>query len=204
MDFALVALMASQLLVNTPAEWRAGPAAGVPSPIVVGRAVVWPTGTPVEAAAIAPDSQGGASFVYSEAYFKRLAIHRAASYAILPLFALQLVAGMQLYDEGPDAPAWAKVGHRVGATGVAALFVTNVATGVPNLIEGRKDPQDRARRFFHATMMLTAAAGFTATGILSERAETSPDDRDLHRTVALTSVTIATIGYLSMLDAFRP
>jgi hypothetical protein len=115
-----------------------------------------------------------------------------------------MVAGMQLYDEGTDAPEWARVGHRVGATGVAALFATNLITGIPNIIEGRKDPSDRRRRFFHATMMLTAAAGFTATGILSERAETSPDDRDLHRAVALTSVTIATIGYLSMLDAFRP
>jgi hypothetical protein len=176
MDFALTALIATQLLTLQPA---------VPSPIEVGRGQE-------------------PSFIYSDAYFKRLAVHRAASYAILPLFALQVAAGTQLYEHGPDAPGWAKVGHRIGATGVMALFVTNVATGVPNLIEGRKDPNDRGRRFFHATMMLTAAAGFTATGVLSERAESSPDDRDLHRAVALTSVTIATIGYLSMLEIFRP
>lgn len=176
MDLALTALLAAQLLALPPT---------VPSPIEIGRAQE-------------------PSFIYSDAYFKRLAIHRAASYAILPLFALQYAAGSQLYEHGPDAPEWAKVGHRVGATGVLALFVTQVATGVPNLIEGRKDPNGRGRRFFHATMMLTASAGFVATGILSERAESSEDDRELHRAVALTSVTIATIGYLSMLEIFRP
>ncbi|MEX2182350.1 MAG: hypothetical protein WD771_09935 [Gemmatimonadaceae bacterium] len=174
MDATLAVLLATQLLTAAPR---------LPSPTEVGRAQ---------------------DVVYTDAYFKRLAIHRTASYAILPLFALQYAAGTQLYEKGDQAPEWAKVGHRIGATGVLVLFGTNVATGVPNLIAGRRDPNERARRFFHATMMLTASAGFAATGILSERAETSPDDRDLHRTVALTSVVIATVGYLSMLDLFRP
>jgi hypothetical protein len=140
---------------------------------------------------------------YSEAYYRRLAIHRGASYLMLPLFAAQYVAGQQLYDKADAAPLWAKTVHRMGATGLAGLFAVNVATGVPNLVAGLQDPRDRGRRTFHATMMLAAAAGFTATGLLSERAETSPDDRDLHRTMALTSVTLATVGYLSMLDWFR-
>lgn len=140
---------------------------------------------------------------YSDAYWKRLAVHRTASYAMLPLFALQYLAGRQLYEKSTEAPEWAKVGHRVGATGIALLFATNVITGVPNLIEGRKDPDDRGRRFFHASMMLLASSGFVATGILSERAESSPDDRDLHRNVALASVSLATIGYLAMTDLFR-
>ncbi len=145
--------------------------------------------------------QGQAS--YSDAYYRRLAIHRGASYLMLPLFAAQYVAGQQLYAHSDAAPLWAKTVHRMGATGIAGLFAVNVVTGVPNLVAGLRDPRDRGRRTFHATLMLAAAAGFTATGLLSERAETSPDDRDLHRTVALTSVSIATIGYLSMLDWFR-
>jgi hypothetical protein len=183
MDISLTALIAAQLMTLAPASPAPLALPALPTPAEVARAQ---------------------DVVYSDAYFKRLAVHRAASVAILPLFALQVAAGTQLYANGSDAPQWAKVGHRVGATGVAALFVTNVVTGVPNLVAGRRDPNERGRRFFHATMMLTASAGFTATGLLAERAESSPDDRDLHRAVALTSVAIATIGYLSMLDVFRP
>lgn len=142
-------------------------------------------------------------FEYSAAYYRRLDIHRVGSYAMLPLFAFQYVAGSQLYDKSIDAPGWARTGHRVAATGVAALFGVNTVTGLMNLYEGRKDPQDRGRKVFHAVMMLAADAGFAATGILAERAEGSSDDRDLHRTVAIGSVGVATIGYLAMLDLFR-
>lgn len=139
----------------------------------------------------------------SDAYYRRLAVHRAASYATLPLFALQFAAGTQLFDKSSDAPQWAKVGHRIGATGVAALFATNLVTGIPNLIEARREEQDRGRRTFHSVMMLTAAAGFTATGLIAERAEGSPSARERHRAVAYSSMLVATIGYASMLDLFR-
>lgn len=142
-------------------------------------------------------------FEYSAAYYRRLDVHRIGSYAMLPLFAFQYAAGTQLYDKSFEAPAWAKTGHRVAATGVAALFAVNTVTGVMNLWEGRKDPADRKRKVFHAVMMLAADAGFAATGILAERAESSGDDRDLHRTMAIGSVGVATIGYLAMLDLFR-
>lgn len=144
-----------------------------------------------------------ARHTYSDAYYQRLAIHRGASYLMLPLFAAQYIAGRQLYEKSDGAPLWARTVHRMGATGLLGLFTVNVATGVPNLVAGLRDPRDRGRRTFHATMMLAAAAGFTATGLLADRAETSPDDRELHRTVALTSVAIATVGYFSMLDLFR-
>lgn len=134
MDISLTALIAAQPLTFAPASPVPLPIPTVPTPAEVAR----------------PQD-----VVFSDAYFKRPAVHRAASVAILPLFALQVAAGTQLYANGSDAPQWAKVGHRVGATGVAALFVTNVVTGIP-------------------------------------------------REVALTSVAIATIGYLSMLDVFRP
>ena len=51
----------------------------------------------------------------SEWYDTRLRIHRYGSYAVYPLFALQAVAGNQLYQDPPSAPTWAKTGHRVGA-----------------------------------------------------------------------------------------
>lgn len=144
-----------------------------------------------------------ASFEYSDAYYRRLDIHRKASTLTIPLFALQLIAGSQLIDKSTDAPEWAKVGHRIGATGVAALFATNLVTGVPNMIEGFKDPKDRGRRLFHASLMLAASAGFTATGLLADRAEGDPDARNLHRTVAFSSMGLATVAYFSMLDLFR-
>jgi hypothetical protein len=140
---------------------------------------------------------------YSAAYYRRLDIHRKASTLTIPLFALQMIAGSQLFDKSVDAPEWAKVGHRIGATGVAALFATNLVTGVPNMIEGFKDPNDRGRRLFHASLMLAASAGFTATGVLAERAEGDPDARNLHRTIAYSSMGLATVAYFSMLDLFR-
>lgn len=155
----------------------------------------------VAAAATTSREAGGQDL--SDAYYRRLGVHRAASYAMLPLFALQFAAGSQLLEKSSDAPQWAKVGHRVGATGVAVLFATNLVTGIPNLIEARREPQDRGRRTFHSVMMLTAAAGFTATGLLAERAEGSPSARERHRAVAYSSMSVATIGYASMLDLFR-
>ena len=140
---------------------------------------------------------------YSDAYYRRLDIHRKASTLTIPLFALQLIAGAQLFDKSVDAPEWAKVGHRIGATGVAALFATNLVTGVPNMIAGFKDPNDRGRRLFHASLMLAASAGFTATGLIAERAEGDPDARNLHRTIAYSSMGLATVAYFSMLDLFR-
>lgn len=159
------------------------------------------------AAAVAALSAAGngsaAALDLSDAYYRRLAVHRAASYATLPLFALQLAAGTKLFNESLEAPQWAKVGHRIGATGVAALFATNLVTGIPNLVEARREPRDRGRRTFHAVMMLAASAGFTATGLIAERAERSPSARALHRSVAYSSMAVATVGYASMLDFFR-
>lgn len=122
---------------------------------------------------------------------------------MLPLFAFQYVAGRELFDKSSAAPAWAREGHGVAATGVAALFGVNTVTGVWNLYDGWRDPQDHRRKVFHAVMMIAADAGFVATGLLADEAEESSSKRDLHRTVALTSIGVATIGWASMLDFFR-
>ncbi|MDQ8146803.1 MAG: hypothetical protein P3A31_02790 [Gemmatimonadota bacterium] len=143
------------------------------------------------------------AFEYSAAYYTRLDIHRWGSYAMLPLFAFQYLAGRELFEKSAAAPEWARDGHGVAAGAVAGLFAVNTVTGVWNLWEGRNDPQDRGRKVFHAVLMLAADAGFTATGLLADDAEESLTRRQTHRSVALASIGMATIGYASMLDIFR-
>ncbi|HET7462154.1 MAG TPA: hypothetical protein VFJ82_12935 [Longimicrobium sp.] len=142
------------------------------------------------------------SFEYSDAYGTRLAIHRVASYAMIPLFAAQYAAGDQLMRKGSDAPQWARSSHGALAAGVAALFTVNTVTGGWNLVEARHDPEGRTRRTLHGVLMLAADAGFTATGLLANRAENDAGARNLHRTVALGSMGTALLSYAMMLPIF--
>jgi hypothetical protein len=139
---------------------------------------------------------------YSEWYYRRLDIHRWGSYAMLPLFIAQYVAGSQLENGGEDT--WAEDVHPMLAGGVAALFASNTVTGVWNLWEGRQDPTDRKRRFLHAGLMLLADAGFVATGILADQAEDGGGGAGAHKTVAIASMSLATLSWAIMLDTFRP
>lgn len=150
-----------------------------------------------------PDTAQAPSIEYSDWYGRRLTIHRWASYATLPLFAFQYAAGDQLYRKSVDAPEWAKRWHGPAATGVAVLFGVNTVTGVWNLWDARKDPEGRKWRTAHAILMLAADAGFTATGMVAERAERSPSARRQHRTIALSSMAVATVSYLMMLPPLR-
>jgi hypothetical protein len=84
-------------------------------------------------------------------------------------------------------------------------------TGVWNLWEARKDPNGRKRRVLHGILMLAADAGFAATAAVApgddeeERGArySFADARSRHRTVALTSIGIGTVGYLVMLIGNR-
>lgn len=134
---------------------------------------------------------------YSDAYFTRLTIHKYASYAMVPMFVAQYVAGERLMDKGDDAPGWAKDAHGALAGGVAGLFAVNTVTGAWNLWEGRKDPEGRTRRTLHGGLMLLADAGFAATGALA-----NGGDRDLHRAVALSSMGVSLLSYAIMLPVF--
>ncbi len=165
------------------------PAPRIPSPLELARA----------SAEAGPRTQDDEP---SDWYYRRLKIHRLTSYAMLPLFAFQYAAGAELYKNGGEGGAdWAEDWHGVGAATIAGVFAVNVVTGVPNVIEIWQEPRDRKRRLFHASAMLIAAAGFTATGIIADEAEdNSGSGRALHRTVALSSMAVATIGYASMLD----
>jgi len=139
----------------------------------------------------------------SDWYARRLAIHQYVSYATLPVFGAQYLAGVQLFDKGRDAPTWAKTTHRVGATALAGMFTVNTVTGLWNLWDSRSVPQGRILRTAHALMMLTADAGFTYAGAkLSNEAETSSVKRDLHRKIAL-ECTGLTIGSALMMKIWN-
>jgi hypothetical protein len=139
------------------------------------------------------------AFEYSDGYRTRLKIHKYASFAMLPLFIAQYAVGQKLYDG--NASDSTRSAHGALAASTAVLFGVNTVTGVWNLGEGRKDPNNRTKRMLHGILMLAADAGFVATGALA------PDDdegerggnRSTHRTVALTSMGVATVAYLMML-----
>lgn len=147
-----------------------------------------PVDTPPPAAVHRPRPR---AIEVSDWYSRRLAVHRALAYTTIPLFGLQYAAGQQIWNKGPAAPVWARTGHRVGATALAAVFTVNTVTGLWNLWDSRSVEQGRTLRTLHALSMLTADAGFTWAGaVLSEQAERSFAKRRLHRTVALTSIGI--------------
>ena len=136
------------------------------------------------------------AFVYSDGYRVRRKIHFVASFATIPLFVTQYALGKKLYDG--TGSSGTRSAHQAVAAGVGVLFGVNTVTGVWNLVEARKDPNKRTARLVHGILMLAADAGFVATAALA------PDDdgegnRSTHRTVALTSVALATTGYLIML-----
>ncbi len=178
------------------------PEAALPAPFMrerlVDRRIDVPLVRGADGRAAAPRAAG---VEYSEWYYRRLDIHRWGSYAMLPLFLAQYYAGTQLEQNGEEN--WAADLHPALAGGVAALFASNTVTGVWNLYEGRKDPTDRKRRFLHASLMLLADAGFVATGILADETEDG-GDASAHKTMAIASMSVATLGWVIMLDLFRP
>jgi len=132
-----------------------------------------------------------------EQYHQRLIIHKALSYAMVPVFAAQYYAGQKLYDEdngGPAAPTWAKDVHGLGAATIAGIFGLNTITGAMNLWESRHVEDKRWLRWSHAAIMLGGDAAFAYTGIkLASEAENSSEKRRQHRQVALWSMGI-TVG----------
>jgi len=139
---------------------------------------------------------------YSDWYARRLTIHKWASYFTLPLFVAQYITGERIYKHG-QADRTAYKLHPYFAASIGTLFLVNSVTGVWNLTEARHDPEGRVRRTIHGLLMLTADAGFVTTGILARDADTSPQKRDQHRQIALTSMGVALASYLIMLPPFR-
>lgn len=96
----------------------------------------------------------------SDGYYTRLDIHRYASYATLPLFMIEYLAGQKLLQEGSDAPLWADAVHKPAAYALAGVFTVNTVTGLWNLAEAGSVKQGKTRRWVHAIVMLAADAGF--------------------------------------------
>jgi hypothetical protein len=135
----------------------------------------------------------------SDAYELRLRIHRYASYTMLPLFAVQAMAGNQLFQadkSGAEPPSWAKSVHSAGAVGLGTLFTVNTVTGLWNLWESRSNEVGRTKRLLHSALLLGSDAGFTWTGIkLAGDAEHDSDSRNQHKNVAYYSMGAAAVGY---------
>jgi hypothetical protein len=145
------------------------------------------------------------AFEYSDGYRTRLKIHKYASFATLPLFVAQYAVGQKLYDgTGSDST---RSLHGALAASTAVLFGVNTITGVWNIAEGRKDPNHRTKRIVHGLLMAVADAGFVATGLMTPDHkgegefgyQSGGTSQSTHRAVALTSMGIATVGYLMML-----
>ena len=144
-------------------------------------------------------------FEYSDAYYARLNIHRKASYAMLPLFVLQYIAGEQLLTKGRFAPDWAKDTHLPLALGIDGLFLINTVTGALNLSESARDPNGRTKRTLHTLMMFAADVGFVFTGFLApsmnaieQRLAVGDTSWTPHKYVAVSSMAIAAASWLLM------
>lgn len=187
----LPALLTASLLAVAPSD-------SVPRAVVLG-----PVVSPVALVSAAPQDtvkrRARKAVTYSDGYTRRVTIHRALSWAMLPLFAVSYVSGDQLLSKGTDAPAWAETIHPYAAGGTALLFGANAVTGTWNLWEGRKDPNGRARRIAHSVLFLAASGGFAYAGSIGDDAKEDGDLRRRHRTVALGSMSLSTASWLLML-----
>ena len=132
---------------------------------------------------------------YSDWYARRLTIHRYGSYAMLPLFGAEYVLGQRLMN-GNAAPG-TRGTHAAVAAGVGALFTINTVTGLWNLYDSRQDTDQRALVWTHSALMLAADAGFAITPLLAEDAREQEGGGN-HRTMAVTSMGLATVGTLLM------
>jgi hypothetical protein len=138
------------------------------------------------------------AFVYSDGYRVRAKIHRIGSFAFLPLVVTQGYLGRELYN---GASGGKKTAHKAVAFGIGGLFLSNSITGVMNLVEARKDPNKKKLRLAHGLLMMASDVGFLSTAIL--RPDTASvnylDQRSRHRAIAITSIGLATTGYLLMI-----
>lgn len=187
-------MMTAYLLASV--IWSASPAGSIPSALPV------PTLTiPASLPPLDPDTQPlhVAAIEHSEAYLTRRKIHKVGSFATLPLLGSELLLGESLYNNGGQTK---RAAHIAVGTGILGLFGLNTVTGLWNLLgEDRHDPSGGKLRWTHAMLMMTADAGFAATAMTgpNERHLTFANDRTLHRDVAITSISVATAGYLVML-----
>ena len=139
---------------------------------------------------------------YSDGYYTRAKIHKYASFATLPLFATELALGQNIYNDPNANTSTAKGAHIAVGTAITGLFAVNTVTGVWNMWESRNDPSHHKLKLIHGILMLGADAGFVATfasGPGGRDSSTLDTQKQTHRTIALTSIGLATGSYLLML-----
>jgi uncharacterized MAPEG superfamily protein len=143
---------------------------------------------------------------YSEGYETRAKIHKYASFATLPLFAAELALGQSIYNDPNARTSAARGAHIAVGTAITGLFAVNSVTGVWNMWESRDDPHHHALRLLHGILMLGADAGFVATFATGPGGRNNVNldaNKQTHRTIALTSIGLATGSYLMMLIGNR-
>lgn len=143
---------------------------------------------------------------YSAGYETRAKIHKYASFATLPLFATELALGQSIYTDPNARTSAARSAHIAVGTGITGLFAVNTVTGVWNMWESRGDPNHRTLKMLHGILMLGADAGFVATFATGPNSRNNVNfdaNKQTHRTLALTSIGLATGSYLLMLFGNR-
>jgi hypothetical protein len=149
---------------------------------------------------IRPRSARPRAIEYSDWYYRRLTMHRIASYAELPLFAGEYFLGERLlHDERLGyQPSGLVTAHVLVASALGTLLAFNTVTGGWNLWESRKDPAGRTRRILHTVLMLASDGGFFATALAGGNAKHNLSNADLHRSLALASIGVGTAGTVMM------
>jgi hypothetical protein len=156
---------------------------------------------------VVPDSlRRHRAVTLSDGYYARLDIHRFAGYATLPLMAVTYFSGRQELAHGSAAPLWADKSHKPAAYLLAGVFALNTVTGVMNLAEASPVRQGKTRRWVHSIMMLAADAAMVY-GIARAPSLDAVDARlaagkrggwTPHKFGTVTSMSLATVGYLMM------
>lgn len=136
---------------------------------------------------------------YSDVYHTRNGLHKAMSFAMIPLFVGSAYTGFQLRNKGDQAPKWTRDIHGPLAGGTVILYGMNTLTGVWNLWEGRKDPVDRKRKLIHSALFLAAGAGFAYVTAAGDNIRASGKSNHWHRDIALGSMGISVISWSLML-----
>lgn len=159
-----------------------------------------------EVAKLAADPQDTARPVaieYSDGHLMRAKIHKYTSLATLPLLATEFYLGESLYND-PNSLSSGKRGvHGAVGAGLIGVFGVNSVTGAWNLLESRQAP-GHTKRLVHGLLMLASEGGFVASAVTAPGGGrnglvTFDADKSTHRTIAITSIGLATAGYLMML-----
>lgn len=139
------------------------------------------------------------SIEYSDVYHTRVTIHKALSWAMVPLFIGSGYTGFQLRNKKEQAPKWTRDIHGPLAGATVVVFGMNTLTGVWNLLEGRKDPANRTKKLVHGALFLAAAAGFTYVTAAGDNIRAFGKPNHWHRDIALASMGVSVVSWSLML-----